>query len=375
MNSTIIYVGEFVLPDKSASANRVVSNGKVFGKLGYNTVFLGASADNSTFDGIRKVDGFENMYEEAHPSTSVQWLKHIFSVKNIVKLVKQYEDVRMIILYNLPVLTVVQVKRAFRKQNIQIVYDCTEWTTDTNGSLLKKIFKAVDEFFVRNTLTYIADGIIAISNMMMQKYKKCRKLVKIPPLIDTEEPIWHQKRDRNDENFEFCFAGIPDGKKESLDKVVSALASIESENIRLKIVGVTADEFCRMYPELSQLSADLRIEFKGRVSHEQAVKSIIDCDCYIFIREADRRNNAGFPTKFAEAYTCSAPVITTKISDVESYFINDEKGVLLDDSSVESIAEAMIRQIEKGRCECQRELDSAFSTDSFVDDFRLWFEK
>ena len=40
---TIIYYGGFTLPDKSASANRVVSNGKIFASLGYETVFVGAA--------------------------------------------------------------------------------------------------------------------------------------------------------------------------------------------------------------------------------------------------------------------------------------------------------------------------------------------
>ena len=47
MKGTIIYYGGFSLPDKNASANRVVSNGKIFNKLGFNTVFLGA--ENSSY--------------------------------------------------------------------------------------------------------------------------------------------------------------------------------------------------------------------------------------------------------------------------------------------------------------------------------------
>ena len=86
MSRTILYVGEFVLPDKGAAANRVVSNSKIFKELGYETIFLGAADSDDFFHGIRKIDGFENMYEEAHPSSSVQWAKHIFSTekKNLV---------------------------------------------------------------------------------------------------------------------------------------------------------------------------------------------------------------------------------------------------------------------------------------------------
>ena len=46
MNRTVIYVGEFILPDKGAAANRVVSNAKAFREAGVDTVFLGASSSD-----------------------------------------------------------------------------------------------------------------------------------------------------------------------------------------------------------------------------------------------------------------------------------------------------------------------------------------
>ena len=78
---TIIYYGGFTLPDKSASANRVVSNGKIFSSLGYRTVFIGVSEEQ--FEGMRPVAGYDDMFETAHPKSTSQWLKHMFSVDYI----------------------------------------------------------------------------------------------------------------------------------------------------------------------------------------------------------------------------------------------------------------------------------------------------
>ena len=97
---TIIYYGGFTLPDKSASANRVVSNGKIFDKLGYKTVFIGASDDS--FDRLRPVEGYDDMFEHAHPKSTKQWLKHMISVEHIEAVMKNYDDVKKIILYNVP---------------------------------------------------------------------------------------------------------------------------------------------------------------------------------------------------------------------------------------------------------------------------------
>ena len=44
---TILYVGNFELPDKGASANRVVNNGKLFKSLGYEVAFFGVNTASS----------------------------------------------------------------------------------------------------------------------------------------------------------------------------------------------------------------------------------------------------------------------------------------------------------------------------------------
>ena len=215
---TIIYVGEFVLPDKSAAANRVVSNGKLFNSIGYKTVFLGASDSSEMFDSIRQVRGHKDMYEQAHPETALQWIKHTLSTKEILTLIEKCSDVKMVVLYNLPVITLYLVKKALKKRNIEVAYDCTEWTGTTSGSFVKRAFKYIDEIAVRKLVHRIADRMIVISSMMEKNYKSAKKLLRLPPLVDTDDEIWHQRPEEHDGVFEFCFAGVPDGKKESLDK-------------------------------------------------------------------------------------------------------------------------------------------------------------
>ena len=347
MNRTVIYVGEFVLPDKGAAANRVVSNAKAFEAAGFDTVFLGASASEEHFDGIRKIPGTENMYEEAHPSTTMQWIKHIFSAESILYAVEKY-NAEAVILYNLPVVTLLAVKFALRKTDVRVMYDCTEWTAYTDGGLPKRLFKKLDEFFVRNFLHKLCGNIIVISSMMQEKYRKCKNLILLPPLVDTDDEIWHQRTGRNDDMFEFCFAGVPDGKKESLDSIITAFSGIEDVKCRLRIIGVSKEQFILLYPSLKNAAEDKRIVFMGRFSHKETLKYVADCDCYIFIRPSDRRNNAGFPTKFAEGYTLNVPVITTDISDIARY-LDFKKDILLSDCSSDTVRNAMEEKIKNGK--------------------------
>ncbi len=368
-NKTIIYSGGFVLPDKNAAANRVVSNGKLFASLGCKTVFLGLSDDK--FDGIRKLDGSVNMFEQARPISTKQWIKRLFSVEEISSLAKEH-GADTVILYNLPFFTLCKAKRIFSKENIDVVYDCTEWTKDTDGSFLKRAFKVLDEFLIRNFAYRVADGMIVISSLMKEKYSKNKNILVLPPLVDVDDPIWHQKAEKNQDFFEFCFAGIPDGNKESLDKIVEAFSLLNSNNVMLRIVGITKNEYNLIYGDIPE-NCKNRILFMGKRSHEEAVKYILGCDCYIFIRCSDRRNNAGFPTKFAEAFTCHVPIITTDVSDVGRYIKNSGRGEVLCDMSSDVIAKAMSFAVERGKNKIE-EPDTTFHYETYINDAKTWLE-
>lgn len=369
---TIICYGGFALPDKSAAANRVVSNGKIFNKLGYKTVFIGSSDDS--FEGLRSVQGYDNMYEYAHPKSTKQWLKHMISVEYIESVIEKYGDVCKIILYNVPMFTLLKAKKVYSKRNIEVCYDCTEWTKDTDGSLPKKIFKVFDEILISNFAHKIADGMIVISKMMEKKYNKSKKLLVLPPLVDINDDIWHQPPEKQEGVFEFCFAGIPDGKKESLDKVVEAFCSVNKKNTHLRIIGISENDFKKVYPEcFIPKNVRNKITFMGRLSHAETIKYILGCDCYVFLRRSDKRNNAGFPTKFAEAFTCGVPIITTDVSDVGEYIRKSNRGEVLGNLNVTTVSEAMISLIEKGK-HTPKSPDTAFHYESYIKETEKWLK-
>ncbi len=372
-SGTIIYYGGFTLPDKSAAANRVVSNGKLFASLGYETVFIGAAPSDEHFEGLRTVDGYENMFEYSHPESSKQWLMHMFSVEYIESVIEKYGNIRKIILYNVPMFTLLKAKKIFSKRNIEVCYDCTEWTKDTDGSILKRAFKMFDEILISNFAHKVADGMIVISKAMEKKYKKSKNLLVLPPLVDINDNIWHQIPEPHDGVFEFCFAGIPDGKKENLDKVVEAFCSINKKNTFLRIIGITENDFNSIYPECTiPKNVRNKIAFMGRLSHSETIRYVLGCDCYIFIRRSDKRNNAGFPTKFAEAFTCGVPIITTDVSDVGEYIKRSQKGSLLKSMTTESISGAMLCEINKS---AQSRLpDNTFHYETFSQSAKDWLD-
>lgn len=366
---TVLYVGNFELPDKGASANRVVSNAKLFNSIGYQTVLLGVTKDKACTD-IRplKNDFGLMMYERPYPVSMKMWLGHMYSSEYINIMIKLHEDIVLVILYNMPFSALKAAKKACKGKNIRVAYDCTEWADVTDGNAVKRFVKKRDEKLIRTKLADAADGLIVISSMMERQYQGYKAMVKLPPLVDVEDVIWHQQPEQH-EGFEFCFAGMLDGQKDSLDVIVKAFAKVCDEQTRLRIIGVTKDEFKSVYPnavhELNQCGES--IFFMGMQSHFDTIRCVLGCDCYIFSRSADTRNNAGFPTKFAEATTCGVPMIASRMSDVAA-FANDNT-IFIDSLDEHKIAEAMKQIKEQSE---SKEINKTFDYRNYQERLSQW---
>ena len=339
MKGTIVYYGNFELPDKGASAHRVVNNGKIFQELGYRVVFLGTNQTSDYYEGIRQTSFDKNMFEECYPNTTKSWTKYVFDASNLEQLVRMVEDVKLIVAYNLPYFKFSNIKNLSNRLGIPAAYDCTEWNGYAEGNIAKRFFKKIDLFQVKHCLASKADGMIVISKTMEQYYHN-KNIIRIPPLVDIEDAIWHQSTDKTNDSFEFCYAGDV-GIKEALDKVIVAFDNLQNENTRLRIIGLKKQDVCKFYPELQSIVDNKNIVFMGRLSHEETVKYVRNCDCYVFLRYNTPRNRAGFPTKFTEAYSCGVPIITTNVSDVAEYMNSSDDGFLLENIQEAAITSAM----------------------------------
>ena len=366
---TVLYIGNFELPDKGASANRVVSNAKLFNSIGYQTVLLGVSKDKACTD-IRPLqnDFGLMMYERPYPVSMKMWLGHMYSAEYIEKILRFHGDIVLVILYNMPFSALKAAKKACKGKNIRVAYDCTEWADVTDGNAVKRFVKKRDEKLIRNQLAAAADGLIVISSMMEKQYQGCEAMIKLPPLVDVEDEIWHQPPEKH-EGYEFCFAGMLDGQKDSLDVIVKAFAKVCDEQIKLRIIGVEKDEFKSVYPDavdaLNQCGDS--IIFMGKQSHFDTIRYVLGCDCYVFIRPADTRNNAGFPTKFAEATTCGLPMIASGVSDVAAFA--GENVILLDAPDEGQIAEAMKKE---NLHTISKEINATFDYRNYQDRLSRW---
>lgn len=355
---TILYIGNFELPDKGASANRVMTNRKLFEALGYRVAYLGVTREDA-FEGVRGVSYDGDIFERAYPSSVKMWLERCYSIKDIVETAAKYDDLTALMFYNTPYSLVRAAWRYYRKLGIKILYDCTEWSHDADGGKLKRAYKKYDAHRIRYDLEKVTDGIIVVSSMMEKQYRK-KPTLRLPPLVDLSDPMWQTERTRNDGVFEFCYAGDPENK-DDLCLLIDAFLALGCENTRLKIIGVKKEDFVRTHPGYEE-KMDENVVFTGRIPHEEVIQALCNTSCFIFIRPSNLRNNAGFPTKFVEAYSVGTKIIATDISDIGVY--REGNVFLLPCIDIEVIRELMTEVIEKKQI-CYRR--SGFDYRSFVD--------
>src|SRR5271155_5572037 len=85
----ILYIGGFELPDKNAAAQRVIANGKIFDELGFLVYYLGLDRTSNNKIPVKiSVKGLDNFtfYSVRYPSRLSDWLSHLCSIKEILKL-------------------------------------------------------------------------------------------------------------------------------------------------------------------------------------------------------------------------------------------------------------------------------------------------
>lgn len=353
---TIIYIGGFELPDKNAAAHRVMGNAKIFRELGYNVVFVGTDKDLSYGNGIVKkgaqVQNFDSWYFP-YPKSKRQWLEYLCHIKAFVKVATQYSDIKAVICYDYQAAAFIRIRQYCKKHNIKVYADCAEWYSSKGNGGMYRILKGLDTFVRMRILHKHLDGIIVISQYLKEYYKKCKNLVKIPPLVDSMEDKWKLTEARQERNkIRFVYAGSPGKNKDKINYIIECLYELKHiSNYVFYVIGITEKQYLDYHTEHTKLLETLhdRVIFIGRLPHEDTLNQIKGADFSIFLREDNRVSKAGFPTKFVESLQCKTPVITTNTSDLGKFLVENKNGFFIKMDSAETIKTTLCKILSLNR--------------------------
>jgi len=333
----ILYVGGFELPDKNAAAQRVIANAKLLKSLGHEVKFLGVdkSQPHTTLDAsYKKIYEFD-AWSIPYPNSISSWIKYVTKIDSIRHLIKSKNlDPDIIIIYNFPAIASSKLIKYCKKNKIKLIADITEWYGHRIRNLLGLI-KYIDSELRMRYYNKNLDGIICISKYLYEYYKDTVKnTILLPPLVDLTDEKWNVDIIPKKDKKVIVYAGSPGGK-DKINLLIDAMLEIEniSQLVEFRVIGITKIEFFSRYNYYSaaQINAISGFSlFLGRLPHREVIKEVTNAAFSAFLRENNKTNNAGFPTKFVESISCGTPVLTNKTSNIEDYLIEGKNGYWLE---------------------------------------------
>ena len=352
----VLYIGGFEMPDKNAAAQRVLANAMTLREIGYDVIFIGPTKDRSNI--VPEFNGFKCDYID-YPQDLIQWINYITTFVSSHKILEYNPD--CVILYNFPAIASLKILTACHKRGIKVFHDLTEWEASVGWSP-REIIRKVDINLRMLHCMKKMDGVIAISRYLHDYYTCHTKTILVPPTVDLTNPKF--SRDREivaNTPIQLVYAGsIGAGNKERLDYIVNAVS--KAKTLRLMVVGITAEQYVNAYGDLPEGCTN--VEFKGRVSHKEAVGIVCQSDFQMLIRENTLKNKAGFPTKFVESMSCCTPLIATLSSNISDYLIDGNNGFIVDEkNSLQSVLEKVSKLSNEEVIEMKKNCRNFFGFD------------
>ncbi len=343
---TIIYIGNFELPDKNAAAQRVIAVGKILRDLGYNVVYLGTNRDleehSNIHDSFTKYFEFDS-WETPNPKNRKEWSHKIITPIGLETVISQYpaDSLFAVIPYNYPAVAQHKIKSICSKHNAYYIPDITEWYESTGRRVVAGTVKWIDTFLRMRVFNFKADALITTSPYLTKFYKnKVMNIIELPTLYDSKtlKEIPQLHINQNSSTIKLLYAGSPFGSnttyksrssvKDRLDIIIELLCDVKIKEIDfvLNIYGVTKKKYLEVYPEHKLLLLELHKKtfFHGRRPHKEIISSIKNSHFTIFFRDVVRLTESGFPSKLSESITAGTPVITNMISNLEPYLSNEK---------------------------------------------------
>lgn len=368
---TILYVGGFILPDKNAAAQRVVSIAKILRDIDYNVVFLNRTpdADSITWKETHYF-GFR-CFEQKKGLGKSEILRELGDIKYIEHYVEKLNNVVAVIAYNFPAIALRRLNGFCKSKNIKCIGDVTEWYGIKNRSLLYKVVKGTDTFYRMRIVQKRLSGNIVISEFLEDYYSKTTKVVNIPPLVDKQESKWACDCEGVNEGTVLIYAGSPSSEKERLDLIVDSIIKLSRKYaVQLIVIGITKDQFINMYSlDEEYLEFTDCVTFLGKIPHKEVIKQISKADYTVLIRDKNRVNTAGFPTKFVESISCNTAVLANDTSCIAKYFLNGKNGLLVSKSTLIQDLDQVLSK--KTNIEVEKDL---FDYRNYIEQFKAFME-
>lgn len=211
---------------------------------------------------------------------------------------------------------------------VAIFYDVVEWFpySKFRAGFINPLF--YDDWLGRHLPFFRSQGVIAISNYILQRYARhnipCLLLPSVfDPSLNPSQPLETRNSGSKLKEFVIIYAGSckdGDGFENLLDAVTIAVSN--GCPVRLDVLGT--DGLSGMAAKQRKTvekdeTLHSRVRFLGKVSDEDYFSLLNSADCLVLPRPDCQIVRAAFPTRLPEFLSTGRPVLTTSVPDVPQY--------------------------------------------------------
>jgi glycosyltransferase involved in cell wall biosynthesis len=372
MRDTVLYVGGFGLPDRTASALRAFGNASVLRAAGYRVLLAGKfQAVPAPDTQPVPVQGFDCPGSKRNDYT--------LSEANILALAHHVgaDRIAAIMAYNYPGYGLHRLLHLGKELGIPVINESTEWYGWEGFRPVTNARRILESRWRNTSLVRRAGNLVCATKWLSKRHPRVNALV-LPFVLDPRWDCWQTAPNQTwcgvTDALRFVYSGSPGlgMHKDRLPLIVEALDRLSraGRTFRFGIVGMTLQDYLRSMPRHSALLARNSdgIRFLGRMPHRDAVAVLKAADFSIFVRERNRVSEVGFPTKYAEAATCGIPVLTNRTSDIADYLVDGDNGILVQDVTPEALQRGLERALAMPRQALDRMRTRASEETSFAPD-------
>ncbi len=213
-----------------------------------------------------------------------------------------------------------------------------------NASFASRLKAASAGFTVRH-MAWFADGLVAISTYLKDKFDKVSggdfPVVLIPVSVDIGK-VFASSADFHHPARIFYAGSF--GEKDGVENLIAAFERSAGKfpGIELILTGEGMRERVD-WIERRIGSSPLKegISYLGFLPDEKYFDLLSDCDILCVVRIQSDFADRGFPFKLGEFLASGRPVIASRVGDVASYLTDKENAVLVEPGSIDSISGAL----------------------------------
>lgn len=268
-----------------------------------------------------------------------------FQFRTASLLNKSHPKFDAILLPEVPLSTIIFLKRYARRRKIMLLHDSVEWYSPDYLKFGKFSRHYLSKDLLNRVLVDKQFKIIAVSKYLQRHFteKKCQT-IRIPVIMDVKGMTFKKRLDPK--KIIMVYAGVS-AKRDGLAYMLEALlmlSNAEIARVQLRVIGLTENKLVkeRVISRASIKKLGNSLILSDFTSRKTVFRSLEEADFTVLLRPKTARFAvAGFSSKVVEGFATATATMCNLTCDLGDFVKDGKNGIVVDDCSSTSFLKAI----------------------------------